>query len=255
MKKTVQKDITTIIDETKKIIKIAKKGSQSLNGDNIYANKFILKHSEAKKDISNLANISNSKTTGKILKKISAEVEKFFDVNSSDNERRKISQKINKLYKIGFELEIKKTKNVSVSNDLFPLELLHNTKGYLEKIGIQAAGSYDNEWYDASAVMIRRLAETLIIECFEAHKISEKIKNHDGDFLYLEGLIIKLNEENGGSWNLSRNCKKSLTAFKKIGDQSAHSRYFTAKKPDIDKIKNDLRIVIEELLIISKLTN
>jgi hypothetical protein len=35
--------------------------------------------------------------------------------------------------------------------------------------------------------------------------------------------------------------------IKKIGDLSAHNRRYTAKKQDIEKIKDDIRIVIEEL--------
>lgn len=248
-------NILEIIDSANEILKTAKKGHNSIRGDNHYARKFVSNHANAKKAIQLLVMQYNSKKAKNILKKISIETEKFFDPYISEKERKEASKKILRLYKTELELEFEKSKNPQVSNDLFPLELLYNTRGYLEKIGIQAAGAFDNGWYDAAAVMIRRLLETLIIECFEAHKIAKKIKEKNGDFFYLKGLIVKLLAENGKSWNLSKNCRKSIPAIKKIGDQSAHSRFFTAKKPDIDKIKGDLRIVIEELLIISKLTN
>lgn len=81
-----------------------------------------------------------------------------------------------------------------------------------------------SSWYDACAVMIRRLIETLIIESYEAHSLSVKITNSSGDFFYLSDLIsITLSET---SWNLSRNAKKSLPKLKDIGDKSAHSRRF-----------------------------
>lgn len=248
-------DILKIIDSTSKMLKTAKKGHNSIRGDNLYARKFISNHAEAKKAILLLKIQYDSKKAKSVLNKISAETEKFFDSDISEKERRLASKNILKLYKTELELEFQKSKKPPVSNDLFPLELLYNTRGYLEKIGIQAAGAYDNGWYDATAVMIRRLLETLIIECFEAHKIAKKIKNSKKDFLYLEGLITKLQDEDGKSWNLSRNCRNALPAFKKIGDQSAHSRFFTAKKPDIDKNKDGLRSIIEELLIISNLIN
>jgi len=67
--------------------------------------------------------------------------------------------------------------------------LVRGTRGYLEKIVHQINGSYDNGWYDSCAVMIRRLIETLIIECYEAHNIAGKIKDPkgtNGDYLYLK---------------------------------------------------------------------
>ena len=99
--------------------------------------------------------------------------------------------------------------------------------------------------------MIRRLVETLIIECFEKHKIATKIKGTDGDFLYLSDLIQIMLAET--SWNLGRNAKRSLPKLKNIGDKSAHSRRFTARRWDIDKIAEDIRVVTEELVYLAGL--
>ena len=49
-------------------------------------------------------------------------------------------------------------------------------------------------------------------------------------------------------WNLSRNTKKALPNLRDVGHISAHSRRYTAQKPDILKISQDCRIVIEEFL-------
>ena len=49
-------------------------------------------------------------------------------------------------------------------------------------------------------------------------------------------------------WNLSRNTQQSLPNIKKYGDLSAHNRRFSAKKTEMEKLKYDLRIVIEELV-------
>ena len=37
---------------------------------------------------------------------------------------------------------------------------------------------------DSSSVMIRRLIETLIIECYETHQIQSNIKDRDGNYLF-----------------------------------------------------------------------
>lgn len=129
--------------------------------------------------------------------------------------------------------------------------IFRNTRGYIEKIVYQINGSYENGWYDACAVMIRRLIETLIIEVFEYHKIADRIQNQNKDFYFLKELINSVLTEK--TWNLSRNSRQALPRLKNIGDLSAHSRRYVAHRADIDKIVNDLRIVSQELLFLANL--
>jgi hypothetical protein len=137
----------------------------------------------------------------------------------------------------------------AIGQPVVPFVLIKGTRGYLERIVHQINGSYSNGWYDACAVMIRRLIEILIIEVFEKHEIADKIKNDDGDFFYLSDLVnITLSET---KWNIGRNVKKVLPKLKNIGDKSAHSRRFIAIRPDIDKISSDLRDVIQELVFLA----
>jgi hypothetical protein len=100
------------------------------------------------------------------------------------------------------------------------MSLVRKTRGYIERITNQVNGAYENGWYDACVVMIRRLIETLIIEAFEHHSIAGKIKNPSGDFVYLRELIDK---------NLGRNARQALPKLKDIGDKSAHSRRYVAR--------------------------
>ena len=131
------------------------------------------------------------------------------------------------------------------------LSLVSGTRGYLESLVHQINGTYEHGWYDACAVMIRRLVETLIIEAFEAHGIDSKIKNSHGDFLYLKDLIDKTLAES--VWNLSRNTKQCIRSLKDIGDKSAHSRRFVAHRRDVDGVIGDLRVVVQELVYLAKL--
>jgi hypothetical protein len=137
-------------------------------------------------------------------------------------------------------------KPIAPSDNYFPLELFKGTRGYLETISTQAASCYDNGLYDACSVMTRKLLEVLIIETFERYIISNNIKNPAGHFFYLSDLIDRFTNET--TWNIGRNTKDSLSRLKKLGDMSAHSRRYTAKKSDVDKLKDDLRIVLEELI-------
>jgi len=135
--------------------------------------------------------------------------------------------------------------------NLVPSALFGKTRGYLEKIANQANGAYSQGWYDASAVMVRRLMETLIIEAFEKHNIADRIKSPTGDFFYLRDLIDRNVSEK--SWNLSRNTKAAMPRLKDVGDKSAHSRRFNAVRDDLESLKNDLRVVTEELLVLAGL--
>jgi hypothetical protein len=129
--------------------------------------------------------------------------------------------------------------------------IVRNTRGYIERVSNQINGAYQNGWYDACAVMIRRLLETLIIESFEYHGIAVKIKNPAGDFFYLKDLIDKCLQET--SWNLTRNCKQAMPKLKDIGDKSAHSRRYNAHRGDIDPLLGDIRLVVQELVYLAAL--
>jgi len=138
------------------------------------------------------------------------------------------------------------------SEFILPHAMVRGTRGYIEKVVFQINGCYENGWFDAGAVMMRRLIETLIIECFEKHKIADKIKNpKTGDFLFLGDLVDKAIQE--PSWNLGRITRQALPRLKNVGDQSAHSRRYNAHREDIDKLARDFRVICQELLYLSGL--
>jgi len=129
--------------------------------------------------------------------------------------------------------------------------MVRGTRGYIEKVTNQINGCYEMGWFDGCAVMMRRLMETLIIECFEKHGVAAKIKNSSGDFFYLADLVDKAIQE--PAWNLGRNTKQAMPRLKNIGDQSAHSRRYNAHREDIDKLSTEFRNVCQELLYIAGL--
>ncbi|MDF2189836.1 hypothetical protein [Paraflavitalea sp. CAU 1676] len=133
-----------------------------------------------------------------------------------------------------------------VQSDFFPIELFDNTRGYLIALANQTLASFNNGIYDGCSVLSRKIVEILIIECFEKHKCENLIKKPDGAFFYLSDLIGEFLKE--PKWNVGRNAKNGLPKIKKIGDQSAHNRRYIARKNDLEHIKEELRVVIEELV-------
>jgi hypothetical protein len=137
------------------------------------------------------------------------------------------------------------------TDQVIAMSLVRGTRGYIEKIVDQINGSYERGWFDACAVMARRLMETLIIEAFEKHGIADSIKNANGDFLQLRDLVDEALGE--PSWNLGRNTKRALPRLRDAGNQSAHSRRFIAHRGDIDKLVPDLRVAVQELIFLARL--
>ncbi|MGA7242403.1 MAG: hypothetical protein WBX19_04430 [Terracidiphilus sp.] len=139
-----------------------------------------------------------------------------------------------------------KPKPLAQSDSVLPTDLFRGTRDYIERVIQQINRSYDAELWDCSAVMCRRLLETLIIETYEKAGRAGEIKGSDGNFMMLNGLIGLL--ERDTSIHLGRNAAKGLKDFKQLGDLSAHNRRFNARQNDIDRVRNGLRVAAEELL-------
>ena len=122
---------------------------------------------------------------------------------------------------------------------------LVSARGYLEKVVFQLNASYDSQLYDCCAVMCRRTLETLLIEVYEHSGRATEIKGRDGYFLMLSGLVGFF--ESDPRFHLSRNAMQGLRDFKKLGDLSAHNRRFNARREDIDRVRDGLRVAVEEL--------
>lgn len=120
------------------------------------------------------------------------------------------------------------------------------TESYIERVVDQINGTYENGWYDACAVMLRRLIETLIIEAYEGKKIDNKIKDKNGDFLPLDKLINKARKES--DLNLSRVTKRILSQIKELGNLSAHTRTFNANRTILERLSQDHFFGIQALV-------
>ena len=130
---------------------------------------------------------------------------------------------------------------------MFPLGLLGQAnRGYLTTVARQMNGCFVAGWYDACAVMMRRLIEIAIIEAFEHHSIGDRIKDADGNYRQLSDLVGTALAEQ--SWSLSRNTKKYLPQLRDLGHRSAHGRYYHAQRDDIERVHDGFRIVVEEFL-------
>lgn len=125
--------------------------------------------------------------------------------------------------------------------------IVTKAKGYVQEIVLQANGCYQNRWFDACSVMVRKLIENLIIAVYEHHGRAQDIQASNGNFLMLGALIDRILAD--PAFTLGRETKTGLPLIKELGDRAAHNRHFMAKKPDVDKAIKNLRVIVSELLM------
>jgi hypothetical protein len=132
------------------------------------------------------------------------------------------------------------------SEPVMAAAVLAKAPTYLQRALLQANGNYINRWFDASSVMIRKLVENAIIDVYEKNGKADEIRNPDGEYLMLSGLISALLKQT--HWSLGRETKKCLPEVKRLGDRAAHNRRYEATKQDIDNIIPGLRATMDDLL-------
>lgn len=232
-------NLAALVNRAVALAKTARRNRMSLSGSNYYANKLVELRADATNIYRELAPLTpgDSSALGEMI-------ERVFSATATAATRAQAARDL--LFSLRTTW---RSANPAPREDdgLFPLSILSQAgRGYLVTVGRQMNGCLSQGWYDASAVMMRRLLEISLIEAFEAKCIAAKIKDAAGDYLQLSDLITRaLNET---SWTLSRNCKKALPSLRDAGHNSAHGRYYHARREDLEGLRLGCRIVIEEFL-------
>lgn len=144
--------------------------------------------------------------------------------------------------------ELLGVRKVEVSGAVLPPETVAGTRAYLEQLVYQINGSYDFGFYDASAVLCRRLMESLIIEVYVSRSRHREIQQN-GVFRQLEALLAHIKRD--GSISLARGSAKTMDEIKQLGDTAAHDRTYVTHQSDIDDLRSRYRRLISELLALS----
>ena len=141
--------------------------------------------------------------------------------------------------------EFQESAPPKVEDTLLVLSDFEDSRRYLKAIACQVNGTYQFSFFDACAVMMRRLAEVLIIDAYTSKGLDTNIRDSDGNLKMMNGLINAL--KSGQPFRLSRNAPQYLDHLKTLGDTAAHSRNYITKKKDIDDFSQKYRMLIEEL--------
>ena len=129
-----------------------------------------------------------------------------------------------------------------------------NTRGYIEEICRELNGCFRSAYYNAAAVMLRRLLETLIIEAYEHLGRESEIKGSGGNYLMLSDLVERACGDKGHKGlNLGRDSKSALKDARNIGNWSAHARRFLAHEGDLTNFRSGIRLAVQELIYVAEL--
>jgi hypothetical protein len=135
-----------------------------------------------------------------------------------------------------------------------PEPIWKNTRGYIEEVCRELNGSFHHAYYNAAAVMLRRLLETLIIEAYEHLGREAEIKDGGGNYFMLSELAERACGEKGHKGiNLGRDSKKALKEARTVGNWSAHARRFLAHARDLTSFQAVMRLLVQELIQIADL--
>lgn len=131
-------------------------------------------------------------------------------------------------------------------SDLFiSSSILLGGRRHLDQVRREANGAYERAFYNAAAVMGRRLAEMLLIEALEKAGASDRIRDSSGHLLGFADLISVA--QSGQFVRLSRTAPTAIQKIKELGDGAAHHRHFIAAKKDLDALNPAYSMLIAEL--------
>ena len=139
----------------------------------------------------------------------------------------------------------KDTETIVSDSELIDEVKFCGKRNYLDRLITQINHSYSYNCYDACAVLMRRLFEVLLVLSYQNLRIDNEIKDSAGvGYIMLDGIVK--NAKNNATLGLSR-IKKEFDTFRKVGNFSAHNITYAAGKKDIDDIKLNYRVMLEEL--------
>ena len=139
-----------------------------------------------------------------------------------------------------------KSQEVVDDGTILPPILYSKTRGFIESVAKQINSNYEHNTFDGCTVLMRRLEEMLLILSYEHLGIESQIKDLNGNYQMLEGIVK--NAVSNPKLNLSRNSKKSIEVFRELGNYSAHKMFYLAKREYVKEKIDEFRALIEELL-------
>lgn len=178
----------------------------------------------------------------RIQETVDTETKKF-----RDRSARRVAMVKQKRATKGKRSAPKKTATKSPSSEYIPSEILDRMPPYILRLVPQINGAYEHEWYEAAAMVLRRLVETLIIELYSRRGWTNEVQDPDTkEFLLLKALIDKINGD--ARLHMQKRTIEGLNKIKELGDTAAHDFKIRIRRSDLDGIQSSVRLTLERLI-------
>jgi len=142
------------------------------------------------------------------------------------------------------------TEEIISSSEVLDETLFLGKRGFLDILIKQINSSYNNNCYDACAVLMRRVFEISLILAYEKQGVQDQIKDGNSDYVMLERIVA--NAVQNKTLHISRP-RKEYDLIRDLGNFAAHKIHFNTRKSDIDNLKQTYRVCLEELFYIAGL--
>jgi hypothetical protein len=129
--------------------------------------------------------------------------------------------------------------------EIIPAGLFDETRPHLESLVLQINGAYQRGFYDACAVMCRRLLECLLLLAFERAEKGNVVRDGSGEYRTIAD-IIGLASSNRHI-RLTRGAGAVMGKIDYVGNLAAHHPSYITRQKDIDEQRPGFRRVISEL--------
>jgi hypothetical protein len=183
----------------------------------------------------NRSRLKNYLSSSKLVVKTSDR--KFYRINPRHLDELKLKYPVNAMIQ----------EAMTEKFEVLPPDLYNDSRGYVKKLANQINVSYETAVFDGCAMLMRRLLEVLLISSYIKHGIVNSIKNPSGDGYKVLSYIIQDTLSNR-LFDLSKGSRDTIDKFRIMGNLSAHRIEYNCTLSELNKVKSDYRVLIEELL-------
>ncbi|RZK45012.1 MAG: DUF4145 domain-containing protein [Hymenobacter sp.] len=139
-----------------------------------------------------------------------------------------------------------RSEEVIADETVLPQALFFGGRGYIVSVCNQINACYQYNVFDGCAMLMRRLLEMLIILTYRHLGREDEIKNAHGGYHKLSAMITHYTQNK--VFVIAKKSQDVIDEFRELGNHSAHTVEYHARRVDIDRVRMDYRVCIEELM-------
>jgi len=129
-------------------------------------------------------------------------------------------------------------------------EIFDQQQDHIRRLVPQINGCFERQWFEACAMVVRRLVETLLITLYDKKGWGKDLIDGNGDLFGLKKIIkvVSADTRLGLDNKTLAGLSEILRDLKNLGDTAAHDFRVKMRKQDLDAIRKPLRFTCDRLI-------